>query len=544
MSHDLIHVVQNLDSPRLLVVGDLILDRYTWGEAERVSQEAPVLLLRAERHESRLGGAANVAHMIRALGGTVTAAGVVGNDTAGVALREQLRGVGVNDAAVTTDAARPTTVKERFIGQIDGRHAHQVLRVDCELREPVAPCVEEQLSGELDKLLAAHDLVLVSDYGKGVCTPGLLERLIHAAREHAIPVLVDPCRSSDYRNYRGATAITPNRLEAQAATGAAIATPDDALRVARQLCTQWNFDGAIVTLDADGMALACADGRQNLFPTRRRQVYDITGAGDMVLAVIGMCLAAGFGYEEAIGLANVAGGLEVERVGVAVLSRQEILEDLTSHAGKAERRRLPAERLVRQKVLSADALAEQIEARRARSQRIVFTNGCFDLLHVGHVTYLQETAALGDCLIVAINSDAGVRRLKGPERPIVTQEHRATMLASLEAVDYVVVFDEPTPHALLRRLRPDVLVKGGTYTVDEVVGKEVVEDYGGEVCVVGCVEGLSTTQLVADLRSRAAQPVPAPHFLADSSEHSGVRASSTRSGTGMESTGKAIGDET
>jgi D-beta-D-heptose 7-phosphate kinase/D-beta-D-heptose 1-phosphate adenosyltransferase len=544
MSHDLIHVVQNLGSPRLLVVGDLILDRYTFGEAERISQEAPVILLRAQRREGRLGGAANVAHMIQALGGRVTAAGVVGSDAAGAELRDQLRGVGVDEAAVTADAERPTTVKERFIGQIDGRHAHQVLRVDRELREPVAESVAEELSSKLAKVLPAHDLVLISDYGKGVCTPALLERLIDSAKRQGIPVLVDPCRSSDYRHYRGATAITPNRLEAQAATGESIRTPDDALRLARLLCRQWDFAAAIITLDADGMALACADQRQCLFPTRRRQVYDITGAGDMVLAVIGMCLAAGFGYEEAIALANVAGGLEVERVGVAVLSRREILDDLTSHTGEPQRRRVSADRLPGQKVLGLDALAAQVEARRRSSQRIVFTNGCFDLLHVGHVTYLQQAAQRGDCLIVAINSDAGVRRLKGPQRPIVLQDHRATMLAALEAVDYVVIFDDDTPHALLRRLRPDVLVKGGTYTVDQVVGKEVVDEYGGEVCVVGCVEGISTTQLAATLLSRAV-PLPGPHFLADGAESQrGPRRTFHRSRNAMQSPEKAAEEGT
>jgi D-beta-D-heptose 7-phosphate kinase/D-beta-D-heptose 1-phosphate adenosyltransferase len=257
--------------------------------------------------------------------------------------------------------------------------------------------------------------------------------------------------------------------------------------LARQLCNELKLEAAIITLDKEGMALALASGGEQVLPTRTRQVYDITGAGDMVLAVIGMAMAAGASYEDAVRLANVAGGLEVEKVGCAIVTREEMLADLGDTRHRVG---------IAGKFLDRETLVREVERRRLAGQKIVFTNGCFDIMHAGHARYLNEAAALGDCLIVAINSDFSVRKLKGPTRPIICQQDRATMLAALQAVDYVTIFDEPTPHVLLERLRPDVLVKGGTYTHDQVVGWEVVEGYGGQVVVACEVKGLSTTTIV------------------------------------------------
>lgn len=497
--HDLLDVFQRLGHPRALVLGDLILDRYTWGNAERVSQEAPVILLRCDQREARLGGAANVCQMLRGLEASVTCAGVVGDDADGEQLRKLLELSGADCSLVLTDPSRPTTMKERFIGRAQGRHPHQILRVDSEVRDPLIDRLVDELSGRLDELIEEHDVVLISDYAKGVCTPRLLRRVIDQARAAGKPVLVDPIRSRDYSRYRGATTMTPNRSEAELATGMTIAEPHDALGAGRKLCRELGLEMAIVTLDRDGMALVDRDGNGEIYPTQPRAVYDITGAGDMVMAMIGVSLAAGLAPADAVRLGNVAGGLEVEKVGVAVIPRSEI------------RARLLADRQHGTgKIVSLEQLSALAGVHRSEGQRIVFTNGCFDLLHVGHVTYLQQAAELADVLVVGVNSDTGVQRLKGPKRPVISEHDRAAMLAALACVDYVLVFDEDTPHRILHTLRPEVLVKGGTYTPAEVVGHEVVEAYGGQVCVTGIVEGVSTTNILASIsKSRTLQ---GPHF--------------------------------
>ena len=490
MSNHLVEIIQKLGAPRLLVLGDAILDRYIWGDAERVSQEAPVILLRADRDEVRLGGAANVANMVRGLRADVTLATVVGNDADAGVLLSELATSGIGSSAVVHDPSRPTTVKERFIGRAQNRHPHQMLRVDRETRAPLDEATTEKLLERILPTLADHQAVLISDYGKGVCTPEIVRIVIAAARRAKIPVIVDPRPGSDYALYRGATAVTPNRLETRLATGIEIRTADDALAAGRQLCRELDLQHAYVTLDSDGIALVEAGGTGQLLPTRKRQVYDITGAGDMVLATIGVGLAAGLAPADIARLANVAGGLEVERIGVVPVTREEMLADVLANSRSAP-----------EKVCLIDDLEQRVAARRSLGQRIVLTNGCFDILHAGHVSYLQQAAEEGDCLIVAINSDAGVRRLnKGPERPIFQEAHRALMLAALEAVDYVVVFDEPTPHALLARLKPDLLVKGGTYQPHEIVGWELVQAYGGQVKALGQVPGISTTRIVEALR--------------------------------------------
>jgi D-beta-D-heptose 7-phosphate kinase/D-beta-D-heptose 1-phosphate adenosyltransferase len=327
-----------------------------------------------------------------------------------------------------------------------------------------------------------------------------MANVIHAGRSAGLPVIVDPSSSGDCRNFVDATAVTPNRTEAGRASGKAIRTRDDAFAAGRRLCAQFNLDHVFVTLDSDGLALVRSDGTAQHFPTRKREVYDITGAGDMVLAAIGVGAAAGVQPEDLARLANVAGGLEVEQIGVVPITRQQILADLLAGGRRAH-----------EKICTLDEAARQVAARRGAGQRIVFTNGCFDVLHLGHVSYLQEAAREGDCLVVAINSDRSVRALnKGPDRPVFDAAQRAAMLAALEAVDCVLVFDEPTPHAVLERLRPDLLVKGGTYAPHEIVGWELVEAYGGQVKALGVVPGVSTTEILNRLRGTG-QSATIPH---------------------------------
>jgi D-beta-D-heptose 7-phosphate kinase/D-beta-D-heptose 1-phosphate adenosyltransferase len=346
----------------------------------------------------------------------------------------------------------------------------------------------------------------------------LLKALIQTCRDQGVRVVADPIRGRDYTRYQGVHCMTPNRLEAGLATGTLIKTPKDALEVGRTLVQKLQMDAILVTLDRDGMALVRADGRSELIPTRPRQVYDITGAGDMVLSIVGLCLAAGADYDEAAALGNVAGGLEVEKIGVALLTRQEILRDLIEHQSSE-----------RGKQLDGEALLAEISRRRDAGQKIVFTNGCFDLLHVGHARLLRQSAELGDVLVVGLNSDASVQRLKGPTRPLNDEAARAELLAALESVDVVTIFEEDTPLRLIEAIRPDILVKGGDYQPDEVVGKAEVESWGGRLVLIPLVEGHSTTNLVrkaAIPHAPSETPVPTPHSGLRTQD-SGLRASVT-----------------
>src|SRR5581483_11727771 len=436
-----------------------------WGNAERISQEAPVVLLRADRREERLGGASSVATLLQALGARTSLVGVAGSDPDGAQVRHILARLGVDAEGVVADPRRPTTVKERSIGRAQARHPQQMIRVDYENREPVGGAVERDLAAVLAEKVRDADIVLVSDYDKGVCTPGLLAGAVTQAARRGVRVVADPTRGGDYAKYRGCSAITPNRLEAGLATGRTIATADDALRSAAELRDRLGLEAGIVTLDKDGMALAHTDGRAAIFPTRPRQVYDITGAGDMVMAALGLALAAGADYDAAIRLANVAGGLEVERIGVATVTRDEILADLL-HAPFRAAGSAPGAN----KVLPLPELLAELDRRRQAGERVAFTNGCFDVLHAGHVQYLHEARRQADCLVVGLNSDGSVRQLKGPSRPLNPAEARATVLAGLQDVDYVTLFADPTPLALIEAIRPDVLVKGADYRKSEVVG--------------------------------------------------------------------------
>jgi D-beta-D-heptose 7-phosphate kinase/D-beta-D-heptose 1-phosphate adenosyltransferase len=488
---ELIDLVQRLGQPRVLVIGDLMLDRYVWGDAERISQEAPVILLHADRREERLGGASSVATLLRALGARVCLAGVVGADADGGHLRRMLLDQGIDDEAVLADPDRPTTVKERYIGRAQHRHPQQMIRVDYETRTPLTAPRERELLQAVTRQLRRVDVVLVSDYDKGVCGVGVLTPVIAAARQLGLRVVADPIRGNDYRKYHGCSALTPNRLEAGLATGCTITSTAEALAAADRLREHLDLEAAVVTLDKEGMALSHSDGRRAIFPTRPRQVYDITGAGDMVLAVLGMALAAGVDYDPAIRLANIAGGLEVEKIGVATVSREEIVHDLLHAGGRAEEST--------GKMRPREELAYELAARRRQGQRVAFTNGCFDLLHAGHVQYLQEARAQGDLLVVGLNSDASVRSLKGPGRPMNPVEARAYVLAGLSAVDFVTVFEEATPLELIRELRPDVLVKGADYRREEVAGADFVESYGGRVHLAALRAGFSTTRILQRL---------------------------------------------
>jgi len=455
-----------------------MLDRYWHGDTARISPEAPVPVVRVRDEEYRAGGAGNVALNITALGGGATVIGAVGQDEAGARLRQMLEQAGC-EARFIEVAGHPTISKLRVIS----RH-QQLLRLDFE--EDFASLSAGQLMEVFEAALPQAGVVVLSDYAKGLLRDPAA--LIERARAAGKPVVVDP-KHPDFSTYRGATVVTPNMQEFQAAVGPC---PDDATLVAKglNLLEQSGIDSLLVTRSERGMTLLRQHEAPLHLPAQAREVFDVTGAGDTVVATLAASIAAGLNLAEAAKLANVAAGIVVGKFGTATVSQDELRNALEGAAAP------------RHGVIDEDALLRQVEAARARGERIVMTNGCFDILHPGHVGYLEQARELGDRLIVAVNSDDSVRRLKGPDRPVNPLEQRMPVLAGLRSVDWVVPFEEDTPERLICRLRPDVLVKGGDYRPEQIAGHDCVNAAGGEVRVLGFVEGCSTSAVIDTIRNR------------------------------------------
>ena len=470
---------------RALVVGDLMLDEYLWGKAERISPEAPVQVVEVQREELRLGGAGNVVNNLVALGCRVSACSVIGDDENGQLLLEAFMMRGVNVAGIFVDHQRKTSKKTRVLAS-----NQQIVRIDRETRDAVVRESESRLIEFIRDEVPHCDVILVSDYLKGVLTPGVLVAIVATGRQAGIPVVVDP-KGSDYRRYAGATVLTPNRKEAEAATGIAIRDEESLCRAAGKLLSEVTLDALLVTRSEQGMSLFQADGAVDHIPTVAREVFDVTGAGDTVLAMLGVAMGCGLGVAEAARLANTAAGIAVGKVGTSTVAPEEIIAEVgRSHQDSDT------------KIKNPDVLGRLVKELKNRRKRIVFTNGCFDLLHAGHVTYLQAARSFGDLLILGLNSDASIRRLKGEKRPLIGEIERAHLLAALDCVDYVVIFDEDTPLKLIETIRPDVLVKGGDYTREGVVGHELVESYGGRVELVQFVDGRSTSGIIEQILER------------------------------------------
>ncbi len=479
---ELIELLEGFGTPRVALVGDFMLDRYVYGDAERISPEAPVPVLKVVRQESRTGGAGNVASAILALGGQVACIGVMGKDAPGNELVRMLNSAGAETASLLRLTNRSTSVKTRYVGLAQHKNPQQMIRVDSENTEPVSKKVQNAIKAAVRNELKECQVLAVEDYDKGLLGDETVQ-IIAEARSAELPIVVDPARINDYRRYRGATLLTPNRFEASLASGIEITDAKSLQRAAEQILMVADAEAVIVTLDKEGVFLLRRGEAGRKIPARPRSIYDVTGAGDIVLAALAVALAEKCSFENAAMLANEAGGLEVERFGVVPIMRQEIIDEMRRTLG-----------LRSGKIMLRPRLTEEVARRREKGETIVFTNGCFDLLHMGHVRHLQEARKLGSCLIVAINSDESIRRLKGPGRPVIGQDERAEVLGALECVDYVTIFDEDTPIPLLEQLRPELLVKGGT--TPEVVGQEVVEGYDGKVITLGLVEGLSTTEII------------------------------------------------
>lgn len=473
--------VHALKQVPILCIGDVMLDQFVYGDVERISPEAPIPVLRVRREMAMLGGAGNVVRNLVALGAAPHFVSLVGDDMAG---REVSRLVGLHaevDPLLIVEYGRQTTIKTRFSAS-----SQQLLRAD---RETAAALSEQSLatllSGAL-KLLPKVGAVVLSDYGKGVLSKTVIREMIDGARKVGRPVVVDP-KGHDYTLYAGATLVTPNRKELQEATGLPVGDDEEIVAAARHLIADCGIGNVLVTRSQDGMTLVTSEGAVHHLPAEAREVFDVSGAGDTVVAAMAAAVASGSSLAEAAKLANVAAGIVVGKVGTAVVYASDLVASLHQSETNA----------TESKVAGLAAAVDQVARWRHKGQKVGFTNGCFDLLHPGHVSLLTQARAQCDRLVVGLNSDQSVKRLKGETRPVQSEASRATVLASLASVDLVVVFDEETPYDLIAALHPDVLVKGADYTVAQVVGADLVQGWGGKVVLATLADGHSTTATIA-----------------------------------------------
>jgi D-beta-D-heptose 7-phosphate kinase/D-beta-D-heptose 1-phosphate adenosyltransferase len=478
---DLITDVQQLSNPRIAVVGDFMIDRYILGDAKRVSPEAPVPVVHASAEEDRLGGAGNVAANLVGLGAQVLCCGVHGEDASGEQLCQMLSDLGAETEAMLACNDRPTIQKIRVMAR-----NQQMLRVDREDSCALA-ATDEQLLQE--KLFAAEfDAVVISDYGKGCLSAEFTQAIIAEAQRRGVPSLVDP-KHRDLSRYANASMVTPNRSEAELAAGRAMPSLADVEKLGGKLCADAKLQSLLITLGAEGMFLINGDGVATHISTSARQVYDVTGAGDTVISALAISLASGYDSIKSMHIANAAAGIAVSKVGTTMVSREELLRNLRASkpAGKV--------------IAEDDAqLLAAIEHFRLEGRKVVFTNGCFDILHAGHVRYLRAARGLGDVLVLGLNDDDSVSRLKGADRPYNQLQDRAEVLSALEFIDLVVPFADDTPESLVQKILPDVLVKGADYKDKGVAGAEFVKKNGGEVEFIDMLPGRSTTGIAERIR--------------------------------------------
>lgn len=480
-------LLQAIARQTVLCVGDLMLDEFVYGEVSRISPEAPAPVIAVQRSETNIGGAGNVARNIAAIGARCIFVGLIGDDATGRLLESELGSESRIEPVLVRDGSRPTTRKVRFVSEHFSTH---MLRADWETASPAAADIEQRLLDAILPQLARADIVLLSDYAKGVLTARVIRDTIDAAKKLGKRVIVDP-KSANFAIYRGATLLTPNRKEFTAATRSAAATDDEIAAAAQDAMALAECEAMLVTKSEHGMTLVPRGGEPIHVPALPVKVRDVSGAGDTVAAVLAVVLASGANWAAAMRVASAAAAVAVSKNGTAVVTPAELRRRILPHASLA----------AEEKIIGSDEeLDERLKQWRREGLRVGFTNGCFDILHPGHVKVL--TAARGACdrLIVGLNSDASVRRLKGESRPVQHERARAEVLAALEAVDLVAIFEEDTPLRLITRIEPSVLVKGGDYTREQVVGHEIVAAKGGDVLLVDVLPGFSTTSLVARAR--------------------------------------------
>lgn len=469
-------------SRHILVVGDVMLDKYYVGDVRRISPEAPVPVFRKKLERSVLGGAANVAANLVAANQQVSVMSIVGDDSNGETMRHLFEDMNI-DVSLVDCLQRSTTIKTRFLAD----NNQQILRLDVEDTDAITKQECTQLLYHLQERINEFDLVLMSDYMKGLLTHELCQGIIKMAKLNSIPVVID-VKDPKYGKYYGATLLKPNLNELRALTGKKVETDQEIVEAAEELRKRCNCQYVLATLGAKGMVLV-GDAEPYFVKSLAREVYDVSGAGDTTIAYLATCMANGIPIHEAVDIANYAAGIQVGKVGTSSVYWQEVRELISNEDHGASH-----------KILSSDDVNR---FRKDNAQKkIVFTNGCFDILHVGHKRYLQQAATLGDILVVGVNSDASVRRLKGPSRPVNNEQDRAEMLSAMGFIDYVAIFDEDTPYELIKKIQPDVLVKGGDYKPEEVVGKAIVEARGGRLELISFVEGKSTTNIINKINNK------------------------------------------
>jgi D-beta-D-heptose 7-phosphate kinase/D-beta-D-heptose 1-phosphate adenosyltransferase len=470
----------------VLVVGDLMLDEYLYGAINRISPEAPVGILNWSSLRTTLGGAANVAHNLAQLDCKVFLVGLVGQDQQGEQLLQLAQSIGIHTEGVAVDPARPTTVKTRIIS-----HGHQVLRIDREVRKGITELQIERLVDYVKQVLPRVDGIILSDYAKGVLEPIYCSRLISLARAQGLPILVDP-KGEDFSKYRGVSLLTPNKKEVKEATRMPVETEAQLKQAVTCLFSQVECDALLITRSEDGMSLYRPQEPEVHIKADVRDVFDVTGAGDTVISMLGRVLFAGHDWATAAQLANIAAGIKVGKLGTAGLTSEEVIRWLQQKENQS-----------RGKLVGLGHLKQLVSHAQSQGRTVVFTNGCFELLHTGHVQLLQNAKALGHILVVAINDDSSVREIKGDMRPLITAADRARIIGALQSVDYVTIFSDLTPLRLIKELQPDVLVKGGDYKLHEVVGWQEVEEYGGRVQLIPVIEGQSTSNILRSIEARA-----------------------------------------
>ena len=470
-------------SCKVLVVGDLMIDEYVWGSVDRISPEAPVQVVTVTEEDYTLGGAGNVVNNLAALGAGVQTIGVIGTDNNGSVLLKKLKSLNAGTAGVIAENDRPTTVKTRILAN----HQH-VLRIDRETRRQIAGDTFTKLSDAAIALIPAADVVLISDYGKGVITREFLAHVIQCAKQNDKPVIVDP-KGSDYSRYDGASLVTPNLKEASLAGGVEIVDTKTLQTAGKTILGKTKIERLLVTMGKKGMALFERGKQPYKIAAEARQIYDVSGAGDTVVAVLSLSLAAGADYRQAMALANTAAGLVVGKVGTATTTPEELQQALEPSTDSVSSKFVP--------MSSIESLARDL--KRA-GQKIVMTNGCFDLLHSGHIALLSEARKLGNVLIVAIDDDESVRRIKGKDRPVISEGERTRILAALDVVDYVTVFATDQLSNLIEHLRPDVLTKGSNYKHETVLGHEIVEKHGGRIVLIPIDESISATGIINKIK--------------------------------------------
>ena len=477
--------ISKFDQTHLLVIGDLMIDEYVWGEVERISPEAPVQVVAVKNQEYTLGGSGNVVNNLMALGARVSVLGVTGTGSDGKLLLNQLNSLGVDIRGVIQEPGRHTTKKTRVIAE-----HQQMLRIDRETKKEISPRTYKTLIKHAETIIPEVDVILISDYGKGLVTRSLIKKLVLIAKKHKKIIIADP-KGLDFTKYAGVNLLTPNKKEAMVASGLEISDPNLLAQAGEILLDKSGIEKLLITCGKDGMVLFEKDKKPFKMGTKAREVYDVSGAGDTVIAVLGLGIAAGLSFKKSVSLANTAAGIVVGKVGTATVSPQELLQAINETAGEA---------VSKHKTLNE--LSELCRKLQKDRKRIVLTNGCFDLLHVGHIKLFSASKNLGDVLIVAIDDDDSVRRLKGPDRPVISATERVRILSALDSVDYMVVFDSRDLDKVIAGIRPDVLTKGSNYESEEVMGRDLVESYGGRVELIPITEKISSTQIINTIKKK------------------------------------------